>query len=41
MEYLEKAEKKTGYAHEPQILSECYKMYVNLEENSTMRFWNK
>jgi len=41
MEYLEKAEKKTGYAHEPQILSECFKIYESLEENGTMRFWNK
>lgn len=40
MEYLEKAEKKTGYAHEPQILSECYKMYESLEEKGSMRYWN-
>jgi acetyl-CoA hydrolase len=39
MEYLEKAEKKTGYAHEPQILSECFELYVNLEEKGTMRHW--
>jgi acetyl-CoA hydrolase len=41
VEYLEKAEKKTGYAHEPQILGECFKLYQSLEENGSMRFWNR
>ncbi|ADR18126.1 acetyl-CoA hydrolase/transferase C-terminal domain-containing protein [Calditerrivibrio nitroreducens] len=39
MDYLERAEKATGYAHEPHILSEAYKMHISLEENGTMRFW--
>ncbi len=38
-DYLERATVKTKNAHEPQLLSECYKMYLNLEENGTMRFW--
>lgn len=41
MDYLERAEKATGYAHEPQLLDECYKMHLSLAENGTMRFWNK
>lgn len=40
-DYLERAEKATGYHHEPHILSEAYKMHINLAENGTMRFWNK
>jgi acetyl-CoA hydrolase len=40
-DYLERAEKKTGYAHEPQMLNECYRMHLNLEEHGTMRFWEK
>ncbi|MDR2884936.1 MAG: acetyl-CoA hydrolase [Deferribacteraceae bacterium] len=39
MEYLERAEKMTGMAHEPHILSEVYKMHISLAEKGTMRFW--
>ena len=41
MDYLERAEKATGYHHEPQLLDECYKMHLNFAENGTMRFWEK
>ncbi|ADU65518.1 acetyl-CoA hydrolase [Desulfurispirillum indicum] len=41
MEYLERAEKTTGYHHEPQLLDECYNMHISLEKNGTMRFWEK
>ena len=41
MDYLERAEKATGYAHEPQMLDESYKLHLSLTENGTMRFWNK
>jgi acetyl-CoA hydrolase len=40
LDYLERAEKATGYAHQPQILDEAYKLYTSLQENGTMRFWN-
>jgi acetyl-CoA hydrolase len=38
-EYLERAEKATGMAHEPHILSEVYNMHLSLAEKGTMRFW--
>jgi len=41
MDYLERAEKATGYDHEPQMLDEAYKLHISLAENGTMRFWNK
>ncbi len=41
MDYLERAEKATGYAHEPHLLEESYKMHINLQEKGTMRFWEK
>lgn len=40
-DYFERAEKETGGHHEPQLLKECYKMHINLQENGTMRFWEK
>jgi acetyl-CoA hydrolase len=40
LDYLERAEKATGYAHQPHILDEAYKLYTSLQENGTMRFWN-
>lgn len=40
-DYLDRAITKTKNSHEPQILSECYKMYLSLEEKGTMRFWNE
>jgi acetyl-CoA hydrolase len=40
LDYLERAEKATGYAHEPQLLDEAYKLHLSLQENGTMRFWN-
>lgn len=41
MDYLERAEKATGYHHEPQLLDECYNMHLSLQQNGTMRFWEK
>jgi len=41
MDYIERAEKKTGYHHEPQMLDECYQMYHSLAENGSMRFWER
>ncbi|MDR0454369.1 MAG: acetyl-CoA hydrolase [Deferribacteraceae bacterium] len=38
-EYLERAEEATKRAHEPHILTETYKMHINLAEKGTMRFW--
>lgn len=38
-DYLERATIKTKYAHEPQMLEECYKLHLNLQDNGTMRFW--
>ncbi|KAA0257974.1 acetyl-CoA hydrolase [Deferribacter autotrophicus] len=39
LDYLERAEKQTGYAHEPHLLDECFKMHISLQQNGTMRFW--
>lgn len=39
LDYLERAEKATGYHHEPHLLGECYNMHQSLLENGTMRFW--
>jgi len=41
LEYLERAEKATGNAHEPQMLDEAYNLHLSLAQNGTMRFWNK
>lgn len=38
-DYLERAEKATGYHQEPQLLKECYDMHISLSEKGTMRFW--
>lgn len=40
-DYLDRGIKKTGGHHEPQLLDECYKLHLNLEQNGTMRFWEK
>lgn len=40
-DYLERATTKTKCAHEPQLLEECYKMHISLQDSGTMRFWNK
>ena len=40
-DYLERATKATGNHHEPQLLRECYDMHISLQENGTMRFWEK
>jgi len=38
-DYLERAEKATGFHHEPQMLDECYKMHLALAKSGSMRFW--
>ncbi len=38
-DYLARATEYTNKAHEPHILSEVFKMHINLEKNGTMRFW--
>jgi acetyl-CoA hydrolase len=38
-EYLERATVETKCAHEPQMLSEVFKLHLSLQEKGTMRFW--
>jgi acetyl-CoA hydrolase len=40
-DYLDRAIKKTGGHHEPQLLDECYNLHLKLEQDGSMRFWEK